>query len=258
MNEWVERSIKLANGPGYLDRLQEVYPVEPGGKRPLAPSVEEKISDAFKANDNKSLIEILLKQPIFPVKDPYVAFLRRNKNAIELNPQTVKRLGKRVRSLGLPTVLEAITAEKEINRQIGPLFHRWLPTLGYPFLSEPEFEASRGIAFLEGSEENLMKYVQKKFEPYFNKRPDFIAKARNTYIVGEAKFLTDRGGHQDRQFEEAMKIATGRLGMAMGVAVLDGVVWIPSKSKTFKEISKPGVVALSALLLKDFLEGLAE
>jgi len=48
------------------------------------------------------------------------------------------------------------------------------------------------------------------------------------------------------------------LEIANGIAVLDGVVWIPSKAMMFREVSKPGVVAFSALLLEDFFESLAK
>ncbi|MBD3285588.1 type II restriction endonuclease, partial [candidate division WOR-3 bacterium] len=95
--------------------------------------------------------------------------------------------------------------------------------------------------------------AEAKFGIKLEKKPDFIAKARNTFIIGEAKFLTTHGGNQNNQFREAMKVARGRFGIALGVAVLDGVVWIPSKSMMHKEVCKLGGVALSALLMNDFL-----
>ncbi|MBD3284779.1 restriction endonuclease, partial [candidate division WOR-3 bacterium] len=155
MNEWVERSIKLANEPGYLDKLHEVYPIETGGIRELDSKVRIQITKAFNAKNDEELIKTLLSQPIFPIKDPYVGFLKNNKKAIELNPKTVKRIASRLYRKGLEEVLQGIIAEKEANRQIGPLFHKWIPKLGYNFSEGPAFEKTSGIAFLKGSENQL-------------------------------------------------------------------------------------------------------
>ncbi|MBN2380519.1 restriction endonuclease [candidate division WOR-3 bacterium] len=257
MNKWVQRSIELANGPGYLDRLLKVYPVDPSGLRALDTNNKEAITKAFNSGNDKELIKILLelgkKKYPFPVKDPYVAFLKRDKNALDNNPQTVNRLASRIRKQGLENTLTAVGAEKEVNRQIGPQFSRWLPTLGYPFLPESSFEKTGGITFLEGSGQHLQEYIERKFKPNFNKQPDCVAKAHTTYVIGEAKFLTDYGGHQQTQFNDAITFAEGRVGEALGIAILDGVVWIKSNMKMFKTVSELGGVALSALLFDEFL-----
>ena len=37
-----------------------------------------------------------------------------------------------------------------------------------------------------------------------NKGLDFFAKLNETYIIGEAKFLTEMGGHQNNQLLDAL------------------------------------------------------
>ena len=73
-------------------------------------------------------------------------------------------------------------------------------------------------------------------------------------MIGEAKFLTDYGGHQNAQFEDALRLLRGKKGDAVRIAVLDGVVWIKDSTKMYRSICELPKVALTALLLKDFLE----
>lgn len=40
MNEWIEKSIKLANSKGYLDSLLEIYPITPNNERHLPDGAE--------------------------------------------------------------------------------------------------------------------------------------------------------------------------------------------------------------------------
>jgi len=83
-----------------------------------------------------------------------------------------------------------------------------------------------------------------------------VAKARGNRVVGEAKFLTDYGGHQNAQFEDALRLLRGREGNAVRIAILDGVVWIKDKTKMYRTVCELREVALSALWLKEFLESL--
>lgn len=39
MNRFTELSINLANREDYVDRLSSVYPMAPGGRRPVSPAL---------------------------------------------------------------------------------------------------------------------------------------------------------------------------------------------------------------------------
>jgi len=257
MNDWVRKSIEIANSAGYLDKLQEVYPVVQETEREIDPEVKKELKQSYNAGNDITLIKKLLELPKFPVKDPYVAFLRKNDVFLEYNPQTVNRIAERIRAMGFEAMIESIEEPKEFNRQIGTLFKKWIPKIGYPLLHEAEFEAyDEGIAFLQGGDAQLKDFANRRLGCNLDKGPDFLAKAREIYVIGEAKFLTDYGGHQNAQFEDALRLLRGKKGKAIRIAVLDGVVWIKDGTKMYRTIRELEDAALTALLLKRFLESL--
>ena len=83
---------------------------------------------------------------------------------------------------------------------------------------------------------------------------DFIARFNKKYIIGEAKFLTDYGGHQVAQFEDALSTLNTEVHDATCVAILDGVVFIKGKNKMYNRLTTDckNKKILSSLLLKDF------
>jgi len=256
MNEWVKKSIEIANAPGYLDNLHEVYPVIQEGEREIPEEIKKKLKKIYNKGDDVALIKELLKLPKFPIKDPYVAFLRKREVFIEYNPQTVKRIVNRIRSMGYDAMIESIEEPKEFNRQIGTLFKRWPPKIGYPTLTIEDFETCDKIAFLQGSDVQLKDFANTVLGCDLDKGPDLLAKVGKRYVIGEAKFLTDYGGHQNAQFEDALRLLRGKKGKAIRIAVLDGVVWIKDSTKMYRTVCQLEEVALTALLLKDFLESL--
>ena len=256
MNKWVQKSIEIANAPGYLDRLSEVYPVTREAERVLPSEIKTQLKDAYVKRDGVRLVRALLQLDKFPIKDPYVAFLRKNDIFLAYNPNVVDRLAQTLFSMSFDELITGCEEPKEFNRQIGTLFRKWLPKLGYPFLSEEEFDKYEDIVFLSGSNGEKMDYANRRLGCNLSKGLDLLAKAGGNYIIGEAKFLTDSGGHQNAQFEDALRLLRGKDGTAMRIAVLDGVVWIKSNTKMFKTVSGLEENILSALLLKNFLGSL--
>lgn len=74
-------------------------------------------------------------------------------------------------------------------------------------------------------------------------------------MVGEAKFLTDFGGHQNAQFADAIQTVLEPNVQAVKIAILDGVLYIQSNNKMFSEISTTykDLPIMSALVLREFL-----
>lgn len=256
MNEWIKKSIEIVNAQGYLDKLHEVYAVIQETEREIPEGIKGRLKEIYNEGDDIKLIKELLKLPKFPVKDPYVAFLRKREVFIEYNPKTVRRIAKRIRLMGYDEMIESIEEPKEFNRQIGTLFKKWLQKIGYPILNADDFGNYDGIAFLQGSDAQLKDFANTVLACNLPKGPDFLAKVRRKYIIGEAKFLTDYGGHQNAQFEDALRLLRGQKGKAIRIAVLDGVVWIKDRTKMYRTVCQLENVALTALLLKDFLESL--
>ena len=74
-------------------------------------------------------------------------------------------------------------------------------------------------------------------------------------MIGEAKFLTDFGGHQNAQFADAMAMLTDTSSTATKIAILDGVLYIPGNNKMFKDVTKTygNLNIMSGLVLREFL-----
>lgn len=77
----------------------------------------------------------------------------------------------------------------------------------------------------------------------------------NKYIIGEAKFLTDFGGHQNAQFEDAKNLLKDKTANAIKIGILDGVLYIKSNNKMFKYLTDHDekYTIISSLLLREFL-----
>src|SRR4051794_25163784 len=105
-------------------------------------------------------------------------------------------------SLANPPAPGGKSKPKETNRQIGPLFRRWLnqKTLGLPLLTELEFVSTNENAILIGSDTQLKQFARDHLNYNGGKGLDFVARMHGQYVIGEAKFLTDFGGHQNGQF----------------------------------------------------------
>jgi hypothetical protein len=126
MNYWTELSIEYARQRNYLDDLFHVYPTIPEGIREINAVRWAAVETAFNERNNHDLLKELIKLDLFPIKDSYIAYLRRDKEALERNPQTVNRLCGRLYEMGLDIIFARATEPKETNRQIGPYFKRWL------------------------------------------------------------------------------------------------------------------------------------
>lgn len=122
MNLWAQKSIELASQSDYLDRLYRVYPMSVNLRRELSDDTQAAIKQYLSEKDGINLLKILLQQEIFPIKDSYVAYLKRDKTAIDRNPATVGRLSGMLIEMGFDEILDKTTVPKETNRQIGPLF----------------------------------------------------------------------------------------------------------------------------------------
>jgi len=134
MNAWVEKSIKMARGNGYLDKLQKVYPVSVNAIRKLDPQEKQDIIQAYKKKNARLLIETLLSFERFPIDEPYIGFFRKDNSAMKRNPKTVKRIGEQLFKLGVEGIIEGIERPKSASRQFGQYFKIYIQTLGFPVL----------------------------------------------------------------------------------------------------------------------------
>lgn len=257
MNRWTELSIEYAHQRSYLDDLFQVYPTIPEGMRDINEEIWADIEKYFNRKNNDALIKELLKLNLFPIKDSYIAYLKRDDSAINRNPKTINRICGRLYEMGLNKIFERCSEPKETNRQIGPMFREWLrkKTLGIMPVDLSEFITNNNDAILDASDNAMMDFAKNNLGYNHNKGLDFVARFNGKYIIGEAKFLTDFGGHQNAQFNDAISTVEAKGVKAIKIAILDGVLYIKGNNKMYKSITKSykDYNIMSALVLREFL-----
>lgn len=257
MNHWTKLSIEYANQRSYLDDLFQIYPTIPEGIRDIDRGLWKLVEKAFAKKDNVALLENILKLNLFPIKDSYVAYLKRDKEALKRNPATANRLCGRLYEMGLDEIFSRSSEPKETNRQIGPLFKRWIlkKSLGVKPLEIEEFLKAKENTVLNASDAEMQAFARKHLNYKHNKGLDFIGRFNGKYVIGEAKFLTDFGGHQNAQFNDAIATIKAKNVQAIKVAILDGVLYIKGKNKMYKNITGKlkNKNIMSALVLREFL-----
>jgi hypothetical protein len=261
MNRWMKLSIEYAAQRSYLDDLYKVYPTIPSGIRTLDERKWAKVHDALERRDNKDLIKALLKLNLFPIKDSYVAYLRRCPNAIEKNPNTIDRICGRIYEMEENEVWKLCSQPKETNRQMGQKFREWLQrgSLGIrPMTDFNEFIHCSGNAVMDASDKAMETFASEHLNYHRNKGLDLLAKFNGKYVIGEAKFLTDFGGHQNDQFVDAMGTLDQPDVDATIVAILDGVIYIPTRNKLYTQMTTDHKDSniMSVLVLREFLYSL--
>jgi len=257
MNKWTKLSIEYANQRSYLDDLFQVYPTIPEGIREINEDVWSEVEKSFKKKDNDLLIRQLLKFDLFPIKDSYIAYLKRDISAIDRNPRTINRICGRLYEMGLDKIYERCSEPKETNRQIGPMFRDWLKrkSLGVEPVSLDEFLSNDKDAILDAGDNAMMNFAKEHLGYNRNKGLDFVGRFNNQFVIGEAKFLTDFGGHQNAQFNDAISTIKAKGVKAVKIAILDGVLFIKGKNKMYKSITDTyrNCNIMSALVLREFL-----
>lgn len=257
MNYWTELSIEYANQRSYLDDLFQVYPTIPEGIRDIDHQRWKAIEIAFTNQDNLGLISHLLKLKKFPLKNSYVSFLRKDPSSLLRNPQTINRLAGTLYEMGLSRLYEKCTEPKETNTQMGPMFSRWVQnkSLGIKPVALDIFLSNNENAILSGNDAVLLDFAQGHFDYNKEKGLDFIARFNGKYILGEAKFITDIGGNQDKSFVDIISTLQADYNGAISVGIIDGIPWLKDKSKYYTDIVSKyqDYNIMSSLVLREFL-----
>lgn len=256
-NYRTDLSIQYASQRNYLDDLFCVYPIIPDGIREVNENAWGKIEQSFNDKNSTELIENLFSLNLFPLKDSYVAYLKRDRSAIKRNPKTIQRLCGRIYEMGLDRIFERCSEPKETNRQIWPLFRRRLNkgSLGIQPVKIDQFLSSNENAILDAWDNEMMGFAKEYLNYTRNKWLDFVGRFNGKYIIGEAKFLTDFWGHQNAQFSDAISTVKTKKVKAITIAILDGVLYIKGKNKMFVDITETykDLNIMSSLVLREFL-----
>jgi len=275
MNPWIEKSIKLANEPGYMDAIIDVYPFKQDEHRPIPTGDKKELEKLFDEKKNVELLLKLLELKKFPIDHPYVGFFKAEhkesrKSLLENNHLTLDKIIGVLRSqtrenkVGFDAMIIGSEEPIAMNRRMGRLFGNYVKNLctkyNYSHLEEEAFKkCKRGIAVLNAEDKKAKEFAEENLEYSINKGLDIVAKVNEKYVIGEAKWIGTPGGNQDKSGNDAFGLVDGYTSdAAIPINILDGYVWLDNlkNSKTPKTIREKNKPILSALLLDEFLESL--
>ncbi len=125
------------------------------------------------------------------------------------------------------------------------------------------FLNSQTNCVFNGSDLAMKNFAKKYLGFNREKGIDFLAKFNGKYVIAEAKFITDFGGHQNAQFDDAVRTMQSSFESKIvseeivPVSIMDGVLYIRGYHKMYRYLEDhPEQIIISALLLCDFLYSL--
>ncbi|MEO0172977.1 MAG: hypothetical protein ABIL13_07010 [candidate division WOR-3 bacterium] len=229
----------MAKSEFYLDKLLEIYPPEEISREKQVERESPILKRLFQEKNCKKLLRELIRLKKigfkFPIENPYISFLSYYEDAIDKNPETIKKICEKLFEMSYDELKDRLEAPKKASRRTGPMFKLWLRSK-FNFIDVNEFRRAKGIVFLNGGDKFLKEYAKSELKCKFkelSKGLDFIARVKNKYIIGTAKFITDIGGSQSNQFIEALSLIkeTKCSENIIKIAIIDGAPWLNEKEK---------------------------
>jgi hypothetical protein len=260
LNEWVLKSINIFRNSNYLDQILEVYPFQIASPERLDPSVRRRIINAHQSRRTVELINILKELTKFPYEDPIWYLLKNIEGCSVNNPLQIQRIADSLYSMTAEETVVRLESAPKLNTQMGPMFNAWLRQKFNLLTLERFQESTVGICVLDASEELGKQYINEILNQNLDKRPDLIAKVNNTLIIGEAKWVGQPGGNQEKQVQEVLKFCRSQRGNVIRIGIVDGFPWslfnINHRLVNNKEavnIQESEYDIVSSLLLEEYL-----
>lgn len=225
LNEWVLKSMNLFSETNYLDQILAVYPFQIASPERLDLSLRRRIINAHQSRRTNELIQILKGLTKFPYEDPIWYLLKNIEGCSENNPIQIQRIANSLYSMTAEETVVRLEAAPKLNTQMGPMFNAWLRLNFTPLPLNLFQESSEGICILDASEEIGKVYINDILNQNLDKRPDLIAKVNNQLIIGEAKWIGQPGGNQEKQVQEVIKFCRNQRGDVIRIGVVDGFPW---------------------------------
>lgn len=263
LNEWVARSLELFRNTSYLDNIMEVYPLEITTPERIAPTLRRNIIRRHQARQTNELIQLLLTIDKFPYDDPIWYMIKNTQGCLNNNPRQIERIANSLYAMTPEETVVRLESPPKLNTQIGPMFNTWLRN-NFELLSLENFrESIDGIYVLNESEEIAKNFLINELNQNVEKRPDLVVKVNEQYVIGEAKWIGQPGGNQDKQVEEVLQFCRNQRGNVLRIGIVDGFPWSLYNNKgnliNFKTavlIQESEYDILSSLLLNDYLDAL--
>ncbi len=241
----------------------DVYPFQIAAPERIEQTLRRKIIAAHQGRRTDELIDILRGLARFPYEDPIWYLLKNIEGCIDTNPIQIQRIADSLYSMTAEETVVRLEAAPKLNTQIGPMFNAWLRR-NFKLLELDEFQNSKnGICILDSSEEVGKTFINDNLQQSLAKRPDLIAKVNNQIVIGEAKWIGQPGGNQEKQVQEVLNFCKLQRGKVLRIGIVDGFPWAVYNhhhrlvnNKEAVNIQESEYDIISALLLKDYLERL--
>lgn len=261
LNNWVNKSLHLFNSENYLDQILEVYPFQIAVPERLDSLVRRNIIAAHSARKTEELIELLRGLTKFPYEEPVWYLIKNIENCATANPRQIHRIAETLYAMSAEETVLRLEAAPKLNTQMGPMFTGWLRRR-FNLLDLTEFEKStKGICILDVSEEAGRVYINNILHQNLEKRPDLIAKVNNQIIIGEAKWIGQSGGNQEKQVKEVVNFCKDQRGTIRRIGIVDGYPWSiynvnhrMINDKVVVNIQESEYDILSSLLIEEYLQ----
>ena len=257
MNKWIAKSLELAQKKDYLDRLQNIYKLPRNESREIESGIWEQVEEAYHNKKSAKLIKILLELELFPIKHSFVAYFRRDLGSIERNPETVEQIADSIYAIDIDELRKKCEEPKETNRQMGPLFKNFLMSedFGIEKMLLNQFKSTKNDSILIASDAESKDFATQYLGYERNKGLDIIFRINGEYTIGEAKFLTDFGGHQNAQLDDAISTLNSNVKNCEKILILDGVLFIANSGKMYQTLTTKykNENIISSVLLKEFI-----
>ena len=189
--------------------------------------------------------------------------IKNSQGCLENNPGQIERIANSLYAMTAEETVVRLESSPKLNTQIGPMFNVWLRNK-FELLYMDEFRNSTdGIFVLNETEEVAKNFLLTELNQNVEKRPDLVAKVNEQYVIGEAKWIGQPGGNQDKQVVEVLQFCRNQRGNVLRVGIVDGFPWsLYNKHgslvnlKTAVLIQESEYDILSALLLDEYLSSL--
>lgn len=264
MSYWVQRSLALFDGPGYLDGLQTVYPLRVAVQNRLSDQTRRNLIRLHNERDTENLLAALARLDKFPYEDPMWFLMKNVRGQLASNPIHRNRIASALYAMTAEEMLVRLEAAPKLNTQMGRMFSDWLNN-NFTALTKDEFLSSRqGIYILRASEPEAYRIVKNDLgQNDLPKRPDLVAVKNGQFVIGEAKWIGSPGGNQEKQTKEVEEFCSRQRGNVRRIGIVDGYPWAVNRvsgsifsTKEVVRIQESNYSILSALLLKDYLDSI--
>ena len=225
--------------------------------------------------------------PRFPVSDSYVSNFRRENagtNQVDLldrNPKTVKRLADKIRALDFDDLIAKVSPPIEASRQNGAKFRGWLNGVYSVETDEKRFlKSTESVVVFDGSDAKMNQLVKSHLCDDIPRKQENVDEEKGIdllmriitgrgeviYVIAETKWLTQFGGAQNNQFNDALSfLKSPHFKPKKGInvqrcAILDGVCWMKWKDQKMQKGLKglnENQPAFSALHLDEYIRELS-